>query len=60
MADKIKIAREHLYSRVWETPLLHLAKDYGINDVGLRKVLDRFEIPRPPAGYWAMKRLNRN
>lgn len=55
MSEIVRMSRESLYERVWEQPLSRLATEYGTSDVGLRKVLDRFEIPRPPAGYWAMK-----
>jgi hypothetical protein len=30
-----------------------LAVQYGISDVGLAKVCRRYNIPRPPRGYWA-------
>ncbi|MBO6657816.1 MAG: hypothetical protein JJ934_13025 [Pseudomonadales bacterium] len=44
-----------MYKKVWRVPLRHLAIEYQISDVGLAKVLKRFQIPRPPAGYWMMK-----
>ena len=48
----IKIEREALYQRVWETPMTELAKEFGVSDVGLAKVCKKMEVPRPPRGYW--------
>jgi len=45
--------RETLYKQVWETPMLHLAKEYGISNVGLAKICRSHNIPRPGRGYWA-------
>jgi hypothetical protein len=47
------LTREELYNRIWKTPALRLAKEFGISDVGLAKVCKRHNIPRPPRGYWA-------
>ena len=48
-----RVTREELYARVWSTPLRTLAKGYGISDVGLGKICERLNIPRPGQGYWA-------
>jgi hypothetical protein len=47
------IDRKSLYERVWSTPMLHLAKEFGVSDSGLAKICQRHQIPRPAAGYWA-------
>jgi hypothetical protein len=49
----VEVAREQLYAEVWATPMIKLAKKYGLSDVGLRKACKRNNIPTPPAGYWA-------
>jgi hypothetical protein len=49
----IKITREELYRRVWETPMQRLAAEYGVSDNGLAKICARLDIPCPPRGYWA-------
>ena len=49
----MKISREDLYRRVWETPLTKLAKEFDISDVGLAKACRKHDIPTPPVGYWA-------
>lgn len=48
----MKISREELYRRVWETPVRTLAKEFDISDVGLSKACRRASIPLPPVGYW--------
>jgi len=45
---KQQISRKELYQEVWSTPMTKLAKKYGISDVGLAKVCNRNNIPRPP------------
>ena len=47
--------RDALYEEVWTTPLLKLAKKYGISDVGLKKICRKLSIPTPGLGYWAKK-----
>ena len=47
--------RDSLYEEVWTTPLLKLAKTYGISDVGLKKICRKLSIPTPGLGYWAKK-----
>ncbi len=49
------VTREELYKQVWATPMLQLAKDYGLSDNGLRKICDKLDVPYPPRGYWAKK-----
>lgn len=48
----MKISREELYRRVWETPVRTLAKEFDISDVGLAKTCRKLEIPLPPVGHW--------
>lgn len=53
IAETIVFKREQLYKEIWSVPILQLAKQYGISDVGLAKICKRMKIPRPPRGYWA-------
>jgi hypothetical protein len=59
----IMIQRKQLYKQVWAKPLSKLAKDYGISDVGLKKICKKLNVPTPPRGYWARvyggQKLNR-
>ena len=48
----MKISREDLYRRVWETPLTKLAKEFDISAVGLAKACRKHDIPTPPVGHW--------
>lgn len=53
--DAKTISRLDLYKQVWETPVTRLAKEYGLSDVGFAKICKKYNIPRPPRGYWAQK-----
>lgn len=53
--NPITLTRAELYELVWETPTSHLAKQFGLSDVGLAKTCTRLDIPRPSYGYWARK-----
>lgn len=53
----IKMTREELYRRMWETPKSQLAVEFGISDNGLAKICKRLRIPCPPRGYWTRRRL---
>ncbi|MCY1165777.1 hypothetical protein D9M73_56880 [compost metagenome] len=44
--------RSDLYEKVWTVPMIHLAKELGVSDVGLAKACRRNAIPTPPRGYW--------
>lgn len=58
--EQVTLTREQLYEQVWTTPMRHLAKQYGLSDVGLRKCCVRHDIPTPPIGYWAKKSFGHN
>lgn len=47
------VTRAELYQLVWKQPMQHLAKEYGLSDVGLAKICRKHDIPRPPRGHWA-------
>jgi hypothetical protein len=48
----MEISREELYRRVWELPVVTLAKEFDISDVGLSKACRANDIPLPPRGHW--------
>lgn len=54
MAEQI-LTRRVLYDLVWSRPITKVAEEFGISDVGLKKVCDKHRIPTPPRGYWARK-----
>ncbi len=47
------MTRLELYERVWQTPMIKLAAELNLSDVGLAKICRSFSIPRPAAGHWA-------
>jgi hypothetical protein len=49
------VTRDELYGLVWETPGTLLSKRFGVSDVALAKICRRFDVPRPPPGWWARK-----
>ena len=49
----IKISRKELYGQVWTEPVTQLSMRYGFSDVWLAKICRKYDIPRPPRGYWA-------
>ena len=50
-----RLTRQELFERVWTTPIRTLAAEFGLSDVGLAKICKKYDIPRPPVGYWARK-----
>jgi len=50
----ITMTREELHQKVWATPLSRLASEFGISDVAIGKICNKFNIPKPRAGYWQM------
>jgi hypothetical protein len=59
-SQDIEMSREDLYQKVWSTPMLQLAKEYGLSDVGLAKICKKHKIPKPPVGYWAKKQFGKS
>lgn len=57
---QISVSRKALYDLIWEKMLRAAATELGISDVGLRKVCDSNNIPRPPAGFLQMKEPRRS
>ena len=54
-SESITIPRDELYELVWSTSMRQLAPRFGLSDVGLAKICDAHDIPRPPRGYWTKK-----
>jgi hypothetical protein len=51
--ESIKFTRAELYDKIWSTPAIKLAEEFGISGRGLGKMCAQFNIPVPPRGYWA-------
>lgn len=58
--ETVRFNRKELYEKVWSTPMANLSKEYGLSDVGLAKICKKYNIPRPPRGYWARKAAGYN
>jgi len=46
------MTRQELYELVWSKPMTHIAKDYRMSDVAIRKHCVKHGVPTPPVGYW--------
>jgi hypothetical protein len=51
--ETVTFDRLSLYEKVWSTPISRLANQFGLSDVGLRKICKRLGVPMPALGYWA-------
>lgn len=47
------MTRSKLYALVWSKPMIHLAKEFGLSDVGFRKICVKHDIPTPRRGHRA-------
>jgi hypothetical protein len=47
---RTSLTREELYALVWNQPMTHLSKSFGISDQGLAKICKRIGVPRPKQG----------
>lgn len=54
-----ELTRTELYELIWTEPMTKVAPRFGLSDVGLAKVCKRYDIPRPPVGYWAQKQVGK-
>ena len=57
--NSIKLTREELYERIWNTPATKLAKEFGISDVALGKICKKLNVPKPYPGYWQQLAVGR-
>lgn len=53
MSRQVEFNRQELFEKVWETPVLKVAREIGVSDVALAKACRLAEIPLPPRGHWA-------
>ncbi|MEZ5277082.1 MAG: hypothetical protein R3F07_11930 [Opitutaceae bacterium] len=52
-SDLHQLTRQELYEKVWESPGIRLAEEFGVSDVAIAKRCRKLSVPRPPPGYWA-------
>jgi hypothetical protein len=48
-----------LFDMAWETPILLLAKEIGVSDVGLSKACRKVGVALPARGHWAKPKAKR-
>lgn len=53
MYKVVSFTAQELFDEVWNTPVLKLAQEIGVSDVGLAKACRKAGIPLPSRGYWA-------
>ena len=59
MYKVVSFTAQELFDRVWKTPVLKLAQEIGVSDVGLAKACRKAGIPLPSRGYWAKQSAKR-
>lgn len=52
LSPTIQLTRAELYRRIWETPLIRVAADFGVTNFLLASLCQRNGIPTPSSGYW--------
>ncbi len=50
--EERQITIGELYELVWQRPMVHLAREFGVSNTALSRCCKRHGIPTPPAGYW--------
>lgn len=53
------VTRKELYDLVWSKPVIHIAKEFGFSDNGIRKVCKKHNVPLPYLGYWSKLKFNK-
>lgn len=51
--NPLTLSRQELYAIVWARPMVEVAKEFSLSDVGLAKRCRAVGVPVPPRGYWA-------
>lgn len=50
---KFEVSKENLQKLVWEKSTSAIAKSFGVTDNAVAKRCKKFEVEKPPRGYWA-------
>lgn len=54
--QKFDVSKEELTEMIWKYPASTLSKMYGVSDKAIEKRCKKFEISKPPRGYWSKNR----
>jgi Zn finger protein HypA/HybF involved in hydrogenase expression len=49
---KFDITKEELEKLIWEKPTTQIAKSFNVSDKAIEKRCKKFNIEKPPRGYW--------
>jgi hypothetical protein len=55
---KIELSRQRLYDLIWSAPIKKVAAEIDSSYERIVRACATFDIPRPPAGYWAQLKYN--
>jgi len=53
IAMNVTISRDQLYKELWSSPMKEIQKKYGVTYHRLCGACKKYDIPRPPSGYWS-------
>lgn len=55
---KFIISQELLQQLIWQKPTIEIAKIYGVSDKAVEKRCKKYNISKPPRGYWQKLKAN--
>jgi hypothetical protein len=56
---KNKPTKEELYKLVWSIPTTKIAKQFGVTDGAVAKWCKKYNIEKPPRGYWTKQKYEK-
>lgn len=56
--QKLQITKEKLEELIWKLPTTKIAKIYGVSDTCISKWCKKWNISKPPRGYWIKLQAN--
>lgn len=51
--------KEQLMALIWEKPTVQIAKQFGVSDKAVEKWCKKYDISKPPRGYWTKAYRNK-
>ena len=55
--ESMAVTRDELYEQVWAEPMTTVAGRYHVSSSFMARVCARLNVPRPPRGYWAKRKV---
>ena len=53
--SRTDLTEDTLRELVWQMPATRIAKEYGVSDVAIHKMCKKWDIDKPPRGYFLRK-----